>query len=235
MKKISLISLVLLIFVVGLNAQSYEYEDVVYLKNGGIIRGMIIEQIPNKTIKIETFGKNVFVYQFDEIEKITKEKILTAIRTPRTGFNSGYRGIIEAGLYAGDYGEIKLDIVNGVQISPYVFVGGGMGIRYDFDWGVLLPLFANARVYFINRKITPYVSTDLGYSFAWNKESKGGLYFAFTPGISIKITSKSAVNIGTGFGLQNINYSNYDDNNPYRYDYINEVGLFLTLNIGISF
>ena len=30
------------------------YEDVVYLKDGSIIRGMIIEQIPGKTIKIQT-------------------------------------------------------------------------------------------------------------------------------------------------------------------------------------
>ena len=49
-----------------------EYEDVVYLKNGSIIHGMIIEQAPNRYIKIQS-GKNIFVYQMDEIEKITKE------------------------------------------------------------------------------------------------------------------------------------------------------------------
>ena len=49
------------------------YQDVVYLKNGSIIRGVIIEQIPNKSIKIETADKSVFVYQIDEIEKMTKE------------------------------------------------------------------------------------------------------------------------------------------------------------------
>ena len=37
------------------------YQDVVYLKNGSIIRGVIIEQIPNKSIKIETSDKSVFV------------------------------------------------------------------------------------------------------------------------------------------------------------------------------
>ena len=29
-------------------------QDVVYLKNGAIIHGTIIEQIPNKTIKVKT-------------------------------------------------------------------------------------------------------------------------------------------------------------------------------------
>ena len=57
--------LALLLFVV-ITTVSYgqnNYQDVVYLKNGGIIRGVIIEQVPNEFIKIETVGKNVFVYQ----------------------------------------------------------------------------------------------------------------------------------------------------------------------------
>lgn len=49
------------------------YQDVVYLKNGSIIRGVIIEQIINQSIKIETADRSVFVYQMEEIEKITKE------------------------------------------------------------------------------------------------------------------------------------------------------------------
>jgi hypothetical protein len=48
--------------------------DVVYLKNGSIIKGTIIEQVPNKTIKMQTGDGNIFVYDFKEIEKITKEQ-----------------------------------------------------------------------------------------------------------------------------------------------------------------
>lgn len=50
-----------------------EYVEVVYLKNGSIIRGMIIEQIPNVSLKIQTRDGNVFVYKMEEVEKITKE------------------------------------------------------------------------------------------------------------------------------------------------------------------
>ncbi len=57
------------------NSNSYsEYQDVVYLKNGSIIRGMIIEQIPGISLKLETRDGNVFVYKMEEIEKMTKEK-----------------------------------------------------------------------------------------------------------------------------------------------------------------
>ncbi len=50
-----------------------QYVDVVYLKNGGVIRGMIIEQTPNVQIKIQTKDGSIFVYKMDEIEKMAKE------------------------------------------------------------------------------------------------------------------------------------------------------------------
>jgi hypothetical protein len=56
------------------NNNKPEYLDVVYLKNGGIIKGMIIEQTPNVQIKIQTKDGSVFVYKFEEIEKIAKEQ-----------------------------------------------------------------------------------------------------------------------------------------------------------------
>jgi hypothetical protein len=46
------------------------YQDVVYLKNGGIT-----EQVTNELIMIETVDRSAFVYQVDEIEKSTKEPI----------------------------------------------------------------------------------------------------------------------------------------------------------------
>jgi len=48
-------------------------QDVVYLKNGSIIRGYIVEQIPNQTIKIKTSDGSVFVYSMNDVERITKE------------------------------------------------------------------------------------------------------------------------------------------------------------------
>ena len=64
---------IIFMFSLKLFAQS-NLEDVVYLKDGGIMRGIVIEQIPNQLLKIQTRDGNVFVYSFDKIEKITKEK-----------------------------------------------------------------------------------------------------------------------------------------------------------------
>ncbi len=50
-----------------------EYVDVIYLKNGSIIRGMIIEQVPNVQVKIKTSDGSVFVHSLDQVLKLTKE------------------------------------------------------------------------------------------------------------------------------------------------------------------
>lgn len=50
-------------------------KDVVYLKNGGVVKGNIIEVIPEKSLKIQTSDGNVFVYTMSQIEMITKEAV----------------------------------------------------------------------------------------------------------------------------------------------------------------
>lgn len=59
-------------------SQQEELQDVVYLKNGSIIRGVIIEQVPGQSIKIRTADGSLFVYQMSEVEKITKEAPVTS-------------------------------------------------------------------------------------------------------------------------------------------------------------
>lgn len=61
-------------------------QDVVYLKNGSIIRGIIIEQVPNQSLKIQTNDGNIFVYKIDEVDKITKEP--PTLRKPNGGKKS---------------------------------------------------------------------------------------------------------------------------------------------------
>lgn len=52
--------------------------DVVYLKNGGMVKGIIVEQVPGVSIKLQTSDGSLFVYKFEEIEKMTKEQYAAA-------------------------------------------------------------------------------------------------------------------------------------------------------------
>ena len=69
MKKLLLIALLIIGCVFA-----EKYEDVVILKDGSEIHGIIIEEKPYEYIKIKS-GDNIFVYYFDEIELLKKELI----------------------------------------------------------------------------------------------------------------------------------------------------------------
>lgn len=56
-------------------AQLGKYEEVVYLKNGNIYHGVIIEQIPGVSLKIKTSDRSVFNIKIEEVEKITREEL----------------------------------------------------------------------------------------------------------------------------------------------------------------
>lgn len=56
------------------DSENSKYVDVVYLKNGSVVAGTIIEQIPNETLKIQTKDGSVFVYQMSDVSRMTKEK-----------------------------------------------------------------------------------------------------------------------------------------------------------------
>lgn len=75
MKKLFLSMFLLGIFYIGV-AQTNAI-DVIYCKNGSVLKGIIIEQIPNESVKIQTADGSVFVYKISDIEKMTKEMTQT--------------------------------------------------------------------------------------------------------------------------------------------------------------
>jgi len=52
--------------------------DVVYLKNGSIIKGIIVEQVPGQAVKLQTADGSLFVFEMEEITKMTREAPTTA-------------------------------------------------------------------------------------------------------------------------------------------------------------
>jgi len=56
--------------------QAQNTRDVVYLKNGSVIKGKITEMNPSENLKIETSDGSLFVYQMSEIKKMEKEEFV---------------------------------------------------------------------------------------------------------------------------------------------------------------
>lgn len=60
-----------------INAQQQE-EDVVYLKDGSVLRGTIIEDVPGESLRIRTRDGNVFRIAYDRIDRRTREPAVVA-------------------------------------------------------------------------------------------------------------------------------------------------------------
>lgn len=56
-------------------AATAQTQDVVYLNNGGIVKGSILEKTPSGTLKVQTNDGSVFVFNEQDIQSVTKENI----------------------------------------------------------------------------------------------------------------------------------------------------------------
>ena len=94
MKRFFILALVALIGF-AMPAAAQQYQEVVYLKNGSVIKGTVIEQTPGQSVKVQTQDGSVFFYTMDEVEKVVKEMKSNYVRKPafkKPAFNWKTRG-----------------------------------------------------------------------------------------------------------------------------------------------
>ncbi len=205
---------------VGAFAQNMQ--ETVYLKNGSIIHGIIIEQVPSESLKIRTKDGNTFVFAMSDVEKITKENVYgKRHRSNRrtqysrwSGPEIGYRGFVDLNWIGGVGTTSGVDCIglltsHGCQISPYLYTGLGIGFNYFYNGtAVNMPIFANVRTDLLQNSISPFVDIKVGYSVF---DAEG---FHFSPSVGCRFKVRDiAVNLGVGYTLQKFKFGIYD------YDY----------------
>ena len=201
---------------IGMMAQ--DVRDVVYLKNGSIIKGMVIEQIPTESLKIKTSDGSLFVYKMEEVLKIVKEEVVKeeVPTISKNGLKRGFRVIGELGYEVetsdedGDNSPV-LNFTVGYQLAQKVFLGAGVGFRYYMDDDKSsVPIYFNFRSDFINAKVNPFVDVKLGYS-----PSYSGCFLSFGMGCRFKVGENHGLSLHTGFAIQDRRYKDeyyyYDD------------------------
>lgn len=216
-RKILLVGLFSLLSGVAL-AQTAPMQDVVYLKNGSVIRGVIIEQVPNESLKIETRDGNVFVYRMEEITKMTKEQAPNyyGVRPRYEAKARGYMGIVEAGygIGVGEYlDRFEVDVVNGYQFSPYFALGGGIGVNIWTRSGlVTMPYFLHLRTNFINGHVSPFLAMNVGYNLSLDANLDGGVMIEPTLGVAVRVSNRAAVIFGLSYSGQRYGEDYIDSN-----------------------
>lgn len=209
----------------------FETEDVVYLKNGSVIRGKITEQKFGETLKIELLGGSIFVFNETEIDSIRKENVrkakLERIKKDYYRKDRGYRNTTQLGLIYGvnlkqdndpyDYYNnnkddlgLSIHTINGYQFWPYLYIGAGVGIdRFISYKQTFSPFYVRVSSEFLKRKVTPYVFMDGGYAVMWKQrsndyqsfENKGGAYASAGGGIRIYTRSRASVMLSAAYRM----------------------------------
>jgi len=204
-------------------------EDVVYKNDGGILRGLIIEETDTQ-VKIQTKDYNVFVVSKSDIEKRTKEfnpsfKEQNSGKVNRSnrlmnhtefGYGNGLGevelyhleegGYSYEGSYNNDYNMTRITTINGMMTGKYVFLGVGLGLdRYELpeDNITLLPIYIHIRAYLTYTNTSPYVIFNTGYNSGFLEEDfNGGFMYNLGLGLSISLSSQAALNFSIAYNNQ---------------------------------
>jgi hypothetical protein len=75
--------------------------DVVYLKDGSVIKGTIIENVEGAGLKIKTDGGNVLAFDISEIQRVGKERTSYSYTRYPDGYSQRYSYNSYSGFYPG--------------------------------------------------------------------------------------------------------------------------------------
>lgn len=231
MKRCILLLILLMLGTSYLFAQGRYTEDVVYLKNGSVIRGFIVEEVPGVSLKIQTADRNVFVFQMSEIEKIVFEPVASR-RMARKDFDGkevpvspftftlefSHNGSLrqyETGNFTG------LTASAGYRLQPGLIAGIGIGIEnhYELNW---IPVFGELRADLFKSPVQPYVYGRAGYntpsagdSYYYYQQYYGGMFYGLGFGIKAPLAVNSSLNFSVGYRYQFYQYDSYIYPEPY--------------------
>lgn len=225
----------------AVSAQTEKLQDVIYLKNGTVLRGTIVEHRIGEAIRFAVEGGSVVEYSIEDIDRFTKEVSVTKSKTPRLlsymermqqspWRPRGYRGFAELGAaFALNYPDVMYQVStsHGFQADPNIYMGAGFNLTYDAtnEW-FFVPLFANLRFSFSKGQFTPFVDVRAGYSPFATK----GAYAALSIGAHYSLSSTLGLNLSVGYDMQK--FEDQKDIHPEKpSDYMHGIGI----KVGIEF
>lgn len=245
MKRLLVILFIAITCNVMMQAQN---QDVIYLNNGNVVKGKIIDSKPNVSVRIETTDGKQYEYLMTEIRQISGGDVITP-KDPGYGkyvhyseYKSGYW--VGADLLAGgsimhgkkNVGFTQLSVINGYRFSDFLKVGVGLGARYyiensnrrvkssEWSFPVYLDLRGNFTSQRINR-IAPFWAFDTGVAITDG--------FFFSPTLGVKFGGERS-NFLIGISYMGQNFRTFEESNgDFKKAY--ELNHLLSLRLGYEF
>jgi hypothetical protein len=191
--------------------------NTVYLKNGSVIKGTIIEDIEGVSIKVQTADKSIWVFNKSEIKKVVTSVINRSTPevdyTLKRGFFTQLQMELMPSKKQSSEGTVPAMLgVAGYQINKHFSAGLGTGVE-AFHIS-MLPLFGDVRYYFFNDQYTPFINLKGGYAFPLenqrdntrnvNMKSKGGLMGGIELGYIRSLSNATKFTFSLGYRYQRL-------------------------------
>jgi hypothetical protein len=193
MKKHLALLIIVVFTLMPLSAQ--KSKDILYLKNGSMIYGKLIE-VKDNQYKIRTSDGSIFIYPGTEIDKFVNEAVVFDGRK-----KNGFGFALEAGFLVGSQSSeynapFSFNGLASYTVNTKNLISLGSGV--EFIGRPYAPLFIEYKYSFNNRKATPFIFARGGKLFYMGQESddsypndtyaqkdfKGGFSCALGTGIS---------------------------------------------------
>ena len=151
----------LLAFLLAIGTSQAQKKEVIYLKNGTILKG---QQIPVDDEKVVVrSGKDTWVFQTSEIDSVSS-KFSSAILSGQKSYFIKTTGGLLIGSSSNDKSKpFSFDASFNLKVLPNWYAGVGTGV--DFLEESYLPVFANLEYHFRESMFTPFVGVQAGYLF----------------------------------------------------------------------
>ncbi len=182
--------------------------DYLYLKNGSIIKGEIIDTTENK-IKIQTACQSIWAFDKSEVIKIegTTKIRNKKIKEDYTGFNTY---IAVATYFGSSYFGLRMatgaTMTMGYHFKKNIYIGLGSGFEY-FGF-TTSPIFLDLKLYLNKKTYSPFCNLLLGYAFGYSEndfsteKQYGGLCAGAELGIRNNFYRKTPFYYSFGYHLQ---------------------------------
>ena len=116
-------------------------------------------------------------------------------------FRRGYFGIVDGSVAAYILGGFVggIDIINGHN-SDWFGIGIGVGCRAGMGKEVAIPIYVHLRAEILNRRVTPIILANIGYSYGFGEKPKYNETMCYTP--ASMVGSNFFAEAGIGLGIR---------------------------------
>jgi len=236
----SLLALCAFFMTAGLYAQSRE--DAVYLFNGSILRGRVIENIPGVKTSIEIIGHNMIVIPDSAIKMILMDQKIPSENHEKLA--SPVEMAANAAFFGGSKNSGGFTFITAYHFPFRLAVGGGIGIEW-FDQQQI-PFMVDVKYYLTKGSCSPFVYAQGGFAVPLSKKADGdytdhygGTLAGTGGGLRFNFTNHNAMVFSIGYRYQKTKaitdsypwISSYQTFETIRYDEFNR----LTFSFGFLF